>query len=109
MAELRFSELSTQRQAFIRQCQRMGFGKIFGLAVNDCEPVFGPQTELVVDLKLDSAEPCRPEVALSDFVLSAAMLRLFNRLDLIRNGSIELIEIRSGTPVHMHVRTLVQE
>src|ERR1035437_9468986 len=55
MTQLRFSDLSAPRQAFIRQCQWMGFGKILGLAVCDCEPVFGPRTEVLLDVKLDGA------------------------------------------------------
>ena len=109
MADLRFSEASTQRQIFIRQCQHIGFGSIFGLVVCDCEPVFGPGTEMLQDLKLDSAETRRPELDLIDFVLSAAMLRLFNRLELICNGSVDLIEIRQGIPSRVHIKMLLQK
>ena len=108
MPELRFLELSAPRQALIRQCQRMGFGKIVGLAVSDCEPVFGPQTELFLDLKLDSAQPQLPELDLSDFVLSAPIVRLLSRLDLISDGSIDSIEVRHGIPVRMSVKVLAQ-
>ena len=109
MTQLRFSELSAPRQGFIRRCQRMGFGKILGLAVCDCEPVFGPRTEVLLDLKLDSAETRRPEQDLGDFALCAEMVRLFDRLDAIRNGSIEQIEIRVGIPVRMSFKAAVQE
>jgi hypothetical protein len=108
MSEPRFLELSPPRQVFIRQCQRLGFGKIFGLVVNDREPVFGAQTELFLDLKLDSAQPHRPELDLNDFVLPAPMLRLFSRLDSVRDGSIECIEVRHGIPVRMSVKVLAQ-
>jgi hypothetical protein len=109
MAQLRFSELSGLRQAFIRQCQRMGFGKIVGLVVCDCEPVIGAQTEVLLDVKLDSAETRRPEQDLSDFVLCAEMVRLFHKLDAIRNGTIEHVEVRAGIPVRMIFKATVQE
>jgi hypothetical protein len=104
MTQLRFSELSAPRQAFIRECQRMGFGKIVGLVVSDGEPVFGPRTELLFDVKLDSDEAPRPENELSDFVLCAEILRLFSKFDIIRNGNIEHVEIHSGVPRRIVLR-----
>jgi hypothetical protein len=98
MAQLRFSELSAPRQEFIRQCQRMGFGRIESLDVSDCEPVFGPQTRSLVDVKLDTDEVARPESDLSDFVLCAEILRLFSKLDALRIGTIECVEVRAGIP-----------
>jgi hypothetical protein len=98
MSEPRFSSLSADRQRLVRECQRVGFGRIRGLEVSDGEPVFGPQTELLFDFKLDSEETRRPENELSDFALCAEILRLFSKFDCIRNGCIEHIEIRSGVP-----------
>jgi len=109
MVQLRFSELSAPRRAFIRKCQQMGFGKILGLVVCDGDPVFGPRTEVLLDVKLDTAEMRRPEQDLSDFVLGAAIMRLFAKLDAIRNGDIQQGEIRDGLPVRMSVKTTVQE
>lgn len=40
MATLRFSQLSALREAFIRECQQIGFGEINRFLVRDCEPVF---------------------------------------------------------------------
>jgi hypothetical protein len=98
MVQMRFSELSAPRQAFIRQCQQMNFGEIVSLVVGDGEPVFGPQTELLFDIKLDSDETVRPENDLTDFVLCAEIMRLFSKFDRIRNGGIGHIEIRAGVP-----------
>jgi hypothetical protein len=97
MARLRFSELSAPRQALIRQCQRLGFGSIWGLEVRDGEPMFGPKTEVLFDLKLDSDETPRPELNLSDFVVCTEIRRLFSRLDTFANGTVE-IEVRAGVP-----------
>ena len=109
MAQLRFSEISEPRQAFIRPCQRMGFGKIFGLVVRNRDPILDPRTEVFLDVKLDSTEVPRPEQDLSDFVLCVEILRLFNSLAAMNNGIIERVEVRAGIPVRMIVRTNVQE
>jgi len=98
MTELRLSEVSPLRQAFVRRCQRLGFGKIVALAVRDREPVFDEHTEVFVDLKLDGGEAPRYEQDLSDFVLSTEVELLFSTLDAIRNGTIEHVEVRAGVP-----------
>jgi hypothetical protein len=101
MAQLRFSELSAPRQAFIRRCQRLGFGTIRSLEVRDCEPVLGPKTEVLLDLKLNAEEELRAEQDLGDFVVPSEILRLLSRLDSIRDGNVEEIEVRAGVPRRM--------
>lgn len=101
MPELRLSDLSVPRQAFVRRCQRIGFGRIESLEVRDSEPVFGSQTQAFIELKLDSDEVPRPEQDLGDFVVSAEIRRLFSRLDTIRDGVVEHLEIRAGIPRRM--------
>lgn len=98
MTELRLTEVSAARQAFIKRCQRLHFGAILGLEVHDCEPAFGPNTEVLHDLKLDSDEALRPELDLSDFVLCDEIRRMFSTLDSIRNGTVEQVEVRAGVP-----------
>jgi hypothetical protein len=101
MTQLRFSELSAPRRDFIRRCQRLGFGTIRGLEVRDCEPVLGPRTEVFLDLKLDSDEGSRPELELSDFVVCKEILRFLAKLDSIRSGIVEQVEVRGGMPRRM--------
>ena len=96
MTELRLSEVSPLRQAFIRRCQRLDHGTIRGLEVHDGEPVFGPQTEVLHDLKLDGDEAPRPELVLSDFELCKQIRRFFSTLDSIRNGTVERIVLGTG-------------
>jgi hypothetical protein len=98
MAELRFSQLSAPRQAFIRRCQRLDHGIIRGLEVNDGEPLFGPNTEVLHDLKLDGDEAARPEQDLSDFVVPREIRRLVSMLEAMRNGTIDHVEVRAGVP-----------
>ncbi len=105
MAQLRFTDLTAARQSFIRQCQRLGFGTVRGLEVRDCEPVFGPKTEVLVDLKLDSDDTPRPEQHLGDFVLPDEVRRLFAVLDTLRNGTVEQVEVRSGVPRRLFFRS----
>jgi hypothetical protein len=98
MIQPRFSDLSAARQALIRQCQRIGFGKIVGFAVREREPVLTAETEIFFDVKLDGDDDPRPEQDLSDFELSRQVVRLFAKLDAIREGVVDHLEVRAGLP-----------
>lgn len=104
LPELRFSDLSPARRAFVRECQRIGFGRIEDLEICNSQPVFGTRTDIFVELKLDADEKPRPELNLDDFVLSIEILRLFSRLDAIRDGVVEHLEVRAGIPRRIVLR-----
>jgi hypothetical protein len=106
MAYPRLSELSAARRAFVRECQRIGFGKITQLMVRESEPVFSPETEVLVDFKLDGDDAPRPEQSLADFALAREILRFFSILDTIGNGNIVSLEIRAGIPRRVLVKAM---
>ena len=95
---LRFSDLSAARQALVRLCQTINHGSIEDLRVRHCEPVFDPMPVALKDVKLDSDEGPRPELALGDFVLSDEVLRLVRLLDELGCGTIHRVEVRAGIP-----------
>lgn len=95
---LRFSQLSTSRQALIRVCQAINHGSIEDLEVRHSEPVFDPWPVTLRDVKLDSDEGPRPELALRDFVVSDEVLRLMNLLDEIKCGTVRRVEVHAGVP-----------
>lgn len=95
---LRFSKLSAARQALVRVFQRVNFGEIRGVSIRDSDPVFEPTTVVVIDAKLDKPEVPRPELELADFELRAEVCRLMGRLDQLKNGTIERLEVSAGIP-----------
>jgi hypothetical protein len=99
----RFSQLSPARQALVRLCQRLNFGLIQSLGVQDADPVFDPGNVVLVDEKLDVGDSPRLEAELLDFELAAELSRLMTRLDEIRNGRIERIEVRGGIPCRLRI------
>jgi hypothetical protein len=90
------SELSTTHQLLVRLCQSMNYGHIQRLEVKDSEPIFTPETLVLVEVKLDGDDGARPEVGLADFALPDEVCRLMARLDQIQHGTIEKIEVRAG-------------
>jgi hypothetical protein len=95
---LRFSQLSASRQTLVRLCQSVNHGSIEDLRVEQSEPVFNPAPVVLKDVKLDSEEGPRPELALADFVVSNEVLRLKMLFDEMRCGVIRHIEVRGGIP-----------
>jgi hypothetical protein len=94
-----YSQLSSPRQTLVRLCQRLNYGLIQRLGVHDADPVFDPHNIVVlVDEKLDTSDAPRPEAELTDFKLAAELCRLMRRLDAIRDGMIERLEVRGGIP-----------
>jgi hypothetical protein len=86
----RFSELSEARQTLIRLFQVINYGEIRQLQVRKSEPVPNPTPIVLIDLKLDTDEESRSEMALEDFALSYAVCRLFDRLDEVENREISV-------------------
>jgi hypothetical protein len=103
-----FTQLSPPRQALIRLCQTINFGSIENLEVRDSEPVFDPPPVVLRDMKLDSDEGPRPELALSDFILSNEILRLMSHLTEMRCGIIRGIEVRGGLPRRILLEQVLQ-
>ena len=95
---VRLSDLSPARQALVRLCQAINHGSIEDLEVRQSGPVFDPMPVALKDVKLDSDEGPRPELALADFVLSDEVLRLVDILDAMNCGTIRRVEVRAGIP-----------
>ena len=106
---MRLSELSSPRQVLVRICQSLNFGQILNLNVCGGEPMYAPEPTVLVDIKLDSAEGRRPDAYLADFTLPEGMRRLLGQLDALGTGTIETIEVRSGVPRRIVLRSGLQE
>jgi len=103
MSQFRFADLSPARQALVRLCQAINYGSIEDLEVRHGEPVFDPMPVTLLDVKLDSDEGPRPELALADFALADEIVRLMKRLDEMKCDTIRRIEVHAGLPRRMLV------
>ena len=92
----RLLQLSAPKQALVRLCQRINFGRIEGLEIRRGEPVFNPAPQVFLDVRLDTEEAARFEQELPDFALPEEICRLMARLDAMGDGTIERIEVRAG-------------
>jgi len=94
----RLSDLSAPRQALVRLCQSIDYGQILDLRVRECEPVFDSGPTLLLDIKLDTECGIRREAELADFVLCSEVCRLLDRINDLKTGRIQRIEVRAGIP-----------
>ncbi len=99
----RFSELSPQRAWLVRELQQLNFGTIMDLRVRNGEPCPEPPPRIRPHYKLDTDEEDRPEADLDDFALSSQVIRMFLRMEQLRDGIVKTIKVKRGQPFTMEV------
>jgi hypothetical protein len=97
------TEVSQPRQRLIREMQRINFGHIKGLAIENGDPVFMSSTQSILNMKFGLENGCRPEVNNDDFTLKKKVCELFDAFEALKNGTIHRLEIQKGLPIFMQV------
>jgi hypothetical protein len=109
-AQLRFSSLSPSRQQLVRLCQSINYGYVQTLTIQAREPVLeSPGPVVLIDIRLESEDWPREELAASDFALCAEVCRLMSLLDQVGNGTISKIEVRAGIPRRVTVKKQLKD
>lgn len=97
------ASLSPARRRLLELFQRVNFGRLESLAVRGSEPVCDPQPVLIREHKFGGENGPRPELATSDFLLKQQVVELFAFFDELRDGVIDVLEIRHGLPFRVIV------
>jgi hypothetical protein len=98
------SSLTANRKRLVETMQELNFGRIEQLQIRAGEPVFSPAPRLVQDIKIGNANGGpRPELIREDFQLKTSVLELFEHLDRISTGTVEIVEVRCGLPFRVVV------
>lgn len=87
--------------------QRLQFGRIEGLDIRNGEPILDT-ARIIREIKLGSEQVPNILAEQSDFELKGQVVELFEQFMEIRDGSIELIEIRHGLPFRLVIEQSVQ-
>jgi hypothetical protein len=95
--------LSPARRRLLELLQQINFGRVEGLAVRDGQPVLTPSTRVIREVKFGGENGPRPELSANDFPLKAQAIELFTLLDQLRDGTIDVLEIKHGLPFRVFV------
>lgn len=92
------SSISPARRWLLEQCQYLNFGRIESLVVHGGEPVLQPEPRVVREVKFGGENGPRPELQAADFALKSQVVDLFDLLDELQDGEIELLDVKHGLP-----------
>jgi hypothetical protein len=95
--------LSASRAALLELMQYICFGRIEELTVRDGEPILHPRPAIVREIKLAGENGPRREHDAADFLLKQQVVELFAFFDGLRDGNIDVLEIKHGLPFRMIV------
>ncbi|MEW5980160.1 MAG: hypothetical protein AB1898_30565 [Acidobacteriota bacterium] len=101
---VRKSALTAPRKRLLGKMQEIGFGRIESLYFVGGEPRFDPPPRVIRTVKFGGENGSRPETGLADFLLKKEQVDLFNRLEALRSGVVERIEVQCGLPRFMEVQ-----
>lgn len=97
-SDIRKQQLSPARQRLVDLMRELNFGTILNLRIVDGEPVLDPMPRVIRRRKnTNRCEP--PRIAADDFALKSELVAFFRDFDLIRDGTILLIEVAHGLPI----------
>lgn len=102
-------DLSPAQQRLVRLFQSINFGRVEELEIRNGEPEFSPAPRVFVELKLDVADGPRPESRLGSFQLRSQMERFFTQISRLKDGTVEVIEVRHGLPFRMVIEAMPAE
>ncbi len=97
----KYREQSAPRKHLLRVMQEHPYSRIDHLSVANGDPVFGPATKVIAEMKFSSNDGPRREAGLAEFALKKEHVELFSQLDQIGSGVILALEVRGGLPFRM--------
>lgn len=105
---LNTTNLTTSQQRLVMLMRDISFGRIEGLAVAGGEPVFQNGPTVVRDIKFGAGSDSIPINPKQDFSLKAQVIEMFEHLQNMSNGTVEVLEIKNGLPFRMSVKETIE-
>jgi hypothetical protein len=101
------NELSPEEKSLLDLMRSIQYGRIFYLKLAEGRIRFLPETERVDDFKLGTQKKSARLDAKDDFELKKEAAEFFRRLREVKNGIVEVVEIKRGLPDIFRVRRKV--
>jgi hypothetical protein len=102
-ALLNKSQLTPARRAIVELLQRINFGIIHNLKVENRQPVLNPEPTVIREIKLAAENGPRSEYHTPNFRLKPQWIELFELFDSLGTGVIESLEFKNGIPFKVMV------
>jgi hypothetical protein len=96
--------LSSCRAGLLELMQTINFGRIENLPIREREPALDPRPVIVREHKFAGENGPRPEIGKADFLLKQQVVELFAFFDQLKDGVIEVLEVKHGLPFRVIVR-----
>jgi hypothetical protein len=97
------ASLSPARRRLLELLQQVNFGRVEGLTLEGGEPLFDPPPRVVREIKIGGENGPRAELDGADFQLKAQVIELFQHLDQVGSGTIDVVEVKYGLPFRLIV------
>ncbi|GIW55529.1 MAG: hypothetical protein KatS3mg082_1933 [Nitrospiraceae bacterium] len=97
------ASLSPARRRLLELFQQVNFGRVERLSIQNAEPVLDPPPRIVREIKFGGENGPRPELDAGNFLLKTQVVELFQHLDQLGTGTIDVIEVKHGLPFRMIV------
>jgi hypothetical protein len=97
------ASLSPARRRLLESLQQLYFGRIENLVIEDGQPIFDPMPRVVREHKFGGENGPSPKSAAADFLLKAQVVELFALFDELRDGILDVLEVKHGLPFRVFV------
>ena len=108
MADVTKAALTPARQRLVEAMQEIRYGRLEGLEVRDCEPVFEPPPRAVRQIVFGKDNGAHTARNQDRFALKRSVAELFEIFDRERSLSIQELVINDGLPVRMTVADAIR-
>ncbi len=97
------ASLPPSNERLLKLMQEINFGRIEQLKVRAGQPVLEPLPRIVREHKFGSDNGPRDERRLEDFFLKEQVVELFDELERLRDGVVDVLTVKHGIPFNMQV------
>lgn len=101
---MKTTDLSAAQQRLLGLMREIQFGRIESLAVTGGDPDFSAGPTVIREIKFGAGDGVEVRPNGRDFALKAQAVEMFQHLRRMRDGVVEVLEIRNGLPFRMSVR-----
>ena len=99
----RKSSLPEPHRCLVELMQQINFGRLENLRVRNGQAVMSPPPRIVREVKFGAENGARAESSIGDFALKSQVVELLEYLDALRDGVLEVLEVKNGLPFRMTV------